>query len=72
MVELLIAQLLGIYLMFALPPVIVAWRRGLPGRKTWQCFVAGVLFGWTLVGAVIAWLIAIDDRPGIEIVLIIR
>ncbi len=58
--ETLIAQVLGLYLMLALPPVVVAWRRGLPSSEIRQAFVAGVLLGWTLVGAVWAWIVALD------------
>ncbi|MCX8017334.1 MAG: superinfection immunity protein [Rhodocyclaceae bacterium] len=56
----LFATLLGVYLLLTLPPVIVAWRRGLPARDIRQTFVFGVLLGWTLIGYVAAWFIATD------------
>jgi len=60
--EQFIAQITGLYLLFTLPPVVVAWRRGLSARAIRHAFVAGVLLGWTLLGAVVAWVVALDDQ----------
>lgn len=70
--EPLVAQILGLYLLIALPPVVVAWRRGLSAVAIRRSFVVGVLFGWTLVGAAWAWIVALDDRPGVRVTLLIR
>jgi hypothetical protein len=64
--ESLIAQVLGLYLSVALVPAVVAWRRGLPRPAVLHALVAGVLFGWTLIGYVWAWIVALDDPPRAE------
>jgi uncharacterized membrane protein len=68
MTESLLDTLLWFYLFFALLPVIVAWRRGLPTGEIRKTFVYGVLLGWTVIGYAVAWLIATDDpTPTIRI-----
>jgi uncharacterized membrane protein len=57
----LLATLLWLYLFCALLPVIVAWRCELPAHDIRCAFVYGVLLGWTMIGYVVAWLIATDD-----------
>lgn len=69
--EQFIATALGLYLAITLPPAIVAWRRGLGARAVRRAFVLAVLLGPTLVGYVLAWLVALDDKPENRITLII-
>jgi hypothetical protein len=59
----LAATLLGLYLLLTLPPVVVAWRRELPARTVRRAAIWGVLFGWTVIGALAAWLLAFSDKP---------
>lgn len=72
----LLATLLGFYLFFiGLPPVVVAARRGLSRRRVWQVAVAAIGFGWTVLGAIWAWAMALDhedDKVSIEINIDIR
>ena len=52
-----------LYLWVALLPALVAWRRELPASSIRRAAMLGVLLGWTLVGYVAAWIVAIDSRP---------
>ena len=70
--ETFIAQIVGLYLLLALPPVVVAWRRGLGERAVRTAFVAAVLLGWTLIGYVWAWVVALGERPDRCTLLIVR
>lgn len=66
----LIATLLGLYLLFAHLPTLVAWRRGLPADNQVKTLVYGVLLGWTVIGWIIAWWHALDDAPNITLHLV--
>lgn len=54
---------LWLYLWVALLPALLAWRRELPARSVGRAAMLGVLLGWTLVGYVAAWIVAIDSKP---------
>ncbi len=55
----LLQFLLSVYLFAALPPVVVAWRRGLPASVIRRTAFWGVLLGWTVLGAAWAWALAL-------------
>lgn len=59
--------LVWLYLAVGLLPALVAWQRDLPARSVRHAAIAGALFGWTLIGYVIAWIIAIDDKPAARV-----
>ena len=55
--------LFGLYLVLTCPPVVVAWRRGLPAPVICRTAFWGVLLGWTVFGALWAWMIALQAEP---------
>lgn len=55
------ATRLGLYLIPALLPVWVAWRRGLSANVIDKTLIYGVLLGWMVIGWFIAWWHAFDD-----------
>lgn len=59
-----LATLIGLYLLVTLPPVVVAWRRALGRRAVRVAWVSGVVFGWTVIGLIWAWLTALEPRGG--------
>ncbi len=58
----IIATAVGLYLLLTGSVVAVAWRRGLPVAIIRQVAVYGVLLGWTCLGLLWAWIVALDDR----------
>lgn len=60
----LLQFLLGVYLALTLPPVVVAWRRGLGASVIRRTALWGVLLVWTVLGAAWAWALALlNERP---------
>lgn len=68
MTEPLLATLIGIYLTLTLPPVIIVWRRGRPAGEIRKVFLYSVLLGWTVLGYLAGWVIALEsDAPAFRI-----
>lgn len=44
-------------------PLAIGWRRGLTRRQMRAIAIAGLLFGWTGWGALLAWFNALTDDP---------
>ncbi|WP_126444270.1 superinfection immunity protein [Sulfuricystis multivorans] len=68
MTESLLATLIGLYLALTLPPVVTAWRRGRPDGEIRKAFLYSVLLGWTVIGYLAGWIIALEsDAPAFRI-----
>jgi hypothetical protein len=71
----IIATAVGLYLLLTAPVVAVAWRRGLPAASIGHVAVCGVLLGWTCLGLIWAWVVALEDRSdrlNVDIDIILR
>lgn len=63
----------AIYLAFAALPTLVGWRRGASAGACYAAILLGVVFGWTIIGWLLAWVIVLSkpQEPLVRITTVI-